>query len=85
MSVIEFLYSDGGPDTFSGLPGRVLVAKTFPLHPVLELATKDAAVQDSLDFIVLLVVHNYRRWWGVCLPTKDWICDCRLEFDNMEY
>ena len=63
----------------------VLIAKTFPLHLILELAVEDAAVYDGLDFIVLLMVHNYWQWWGVCLLTWDWICNCRPEFDNIEY
>ena len=59
MSVVEFLHLNGGPNTFSRLPGRILVAETFPLHLVLELAMEDVAVQDSLNFIMLLVVYNY--------------------------
>ena len=85
MSVVEFLHADGGPDTFSRLPGRVLITKTFPLYLVLKLAMEDVAVQDSLDFVVLLVVHDYWRRRGICLPTGDWICDHRPEFDHMEH
>ena len=85
MFVVELLHSNGGSDTFSRLPGRILVAKTLPLHTVLELATENVTVQDSLNFIVLLVVHDYWQRQGVRPPTGDWIRDCRLEFDNMEH
>ena len=67
MPVIEFLYLDGGPNALCWFLRSILVSMALPLDPVLELAAKDATIQNCLHLIVLLIIHNYWQWWGIHL------------------
>ena len=43
-------------------PGVLLIPIPFPLDEVLELLPIEAAIQDTFDLILSVIVYNFGRW-----------------------
>ena len=54
------------------LPSCVVVA--YPLDEVLKALVVEAAVEDPLNLLLLLPIHDDRRWWGLDLTGERVAC-----------
>ena len=56
--VIVFLHPDRSPNALHWFSGGIFIPIALPLDLVLELVAKDATVQNCLNLVVLLIIHN---------------------------
>ena len=84
VQAMEVGESSGGMEVCSGFPRVFANAIALPLDEVVELATHDPAIENSLDFELFVVVNDIGQRMGSRAMTRKGVGRCESELDDGE-